>query len=425
MLLFMLLFVGSFTTSNAYTTVNSAIQLSPDEMTQVVVSIHADNKFSGDVISGITETFNRWSRLYAQIEGFSAQNILFFRPQYQDRIGWTLVNGTAGTFPYGYLNSDNRYDSIINNQAYSYIYLAAFTNWTLNNSGEPTGTVRGNLAYWYISLSAPATYNQVSGVVQAYNYDSNNQTMQVTVGPSTGGSAYAIYVPGLVALSQTHVIYANTQLYGRNSYFLSNYLSLHNSGEAPPAPTPTPGGGGGDSPGGGSLDLTETNGKIDDVKEEVTQQGEAIVNQLSGDKAEIIESQQQSTEAITGSIDDAFDPDTSKIDSGDIDLSINDFEIDEQTDPTSNFFTWLLEQIQDILTTDGDETLEFDFLDEHYILNSSDFSGPEGALKTFLVAYFTFAVGFLTALDIRKIIEQFKNGNIEAIASDDINANIV
>lgn len=288
-LLFFMVFVTCSNNCKAYTIVNSSLQLSSGEMTEIIDTINLSNYFSGEMINTVTQTFNRWSRLYNQTSTYSKNNILFFKQyNYSNSLAWTLSNATVGDLPYLYLGNSNNY-ALRDTTTYAQISFNSFNGWLTNSSGEITGASTGAIPSWYIQLSSPSSYSQMNTTNTGISmYSSGTTNTGFTISLTPGGNSYMITIPNLVALTQTYIVYSYTANYGRDTYFLGNYLILTDeTSSTTPTPTPTTTGEGGGS--GGSTDLTQTNQKIDDVKNEIQTQGQAIVEKIPS-SGEIIQS---------------------------------------------------------------------------------------------------------------------------------------
>lgn len=407
-LLYLLLFFMAFVTySNnckAYTSIQDP-ELTLEEFKAVLNELEF-TQISGDTnIQNMKETYNRWVRvMLTSGYEFQLSNIVFYKSSTQNTLYWTLNNGTVGNLPYLYLSNNSNGTGTIQ-ATLPNIYLGNFLNWTYNNSGDITGANSSNLTYYYIPTSNFFSTYQGTGRPNVYTSNENS---------INNNEIYLKYA--VTFFKPLSSVYARQSQYGPKTYFLSHILDLDRTinPTITPTPTTTPTQSGGE---GENVDLTQTNQKIDDVKNAV----DNIKNS--------VDTVNQSVEEVGGKIDtldttitDTFDSDTNNIDTTDISLETEQYEID---DPTENFFTWLLEQIQNVLTTNEISTITVEIFDDTFTIRSDFFVIDDGVLKTFLVAYYTFIVGYFTIKDIRKIVENFKNGNIEAIGKDDINANIV
>lgn len=156
-----------------------------------------------------------------------------------------------------------------------------------------------------------------------------------------------------------------------------------------------------------------------------------IQNQISGDTQKVIENQNQNTQTIVNAIsgevniinnsltDTTVDTDIS----GELSSMINSADID---DPTSNFFSWLLDQLQLVFTTTTEQTIEFDFLTKHIVISTNDFIIPDSDLKTFLSLSFTAWFGFSIIKKIHYIVYAVKCVKInDAMKQVEFNPNLL
>lgn len=98
----------------------------------------------------------------------------------------------------------------------------------------------------------------------------------------------------------------------------------------------------------------------------------------------------------------------------------------EVNDPTSDFFTWIFEQIENVFTNTTPQVFEFSlFSGTTYKINSNDVKTPNSPLKTFVALSISFSIFYYILQDVRKIVNKVKEGQIESLAQEDITANMV
>lgn len=186
-------------------------------------------------------------------------------------------------------------------------------------------------------------------------------------------------------------------------YILKNYNKTTSGGGE------TGGEGGGETggeTGGGSSDtdkiIGEIKGEVVEIKDDVATIKDKI---LTKEKLqEILEKE----------------PTTSKDDFEDSFPSV------EVNDPTSDFFTWIFEQIENVFTNTTPQVFEFSlFSGTTYKINSNDVKTPNSPLKTFVALSISFSIFYYILQDVRKIVNKVKEGQIESLAQEDITANMV
>lgn len=94
-------------------------------------------------------------------------------------------------------------------------------------------------------------------------------------------------------------------------------------------------------------------------------------------------------------------------------------------DPTSDFFTWLFEQLQSCFSVNTAQYLSFTIFDKTFTVNSDDyiinipiFNSVIGVGSSIFIFYAIFQ-------DIRREIEKVKEGKFNSIANEDITANMM
>lgn len=95
-------------------------------------------------------------------------------------------------------------------------------------------------------------------------------------------------------------------------------------------------------------------------------------------------------------------------------------------DQSINFFSFLLENIEEVFLNDSESSLVLPVINEkEIVLNTIDFNVLPDSFKNLLTGYQWAWVCIFIMKDLRKEFENLKNGDFEKIASDDINANLV
>lgn len=117
------------------------------------------------------------------------------------------------------------------------------------------------------------------------------------------------------------------------------------------------------------------------------------------------------------------DSDTSNLDDSASGILNNDkYDIN---DPTVGLINSCVNGVKNVLTTTNNEPLQVKIRNNTFNISPSVFILPDGIIKSFLIAFYSYYVGRSIILDIRKMINKFKDGNIEDIGKDDISANMV
>lgn len=156
----------------------------------------------------------------------------------------------------------------------------------------------------------------------------------------------------------------------------------------------------------------------------LTTQEEDIINEDSNKDLlhNINSSQKETTNAINNLEDNLLDdtiPDDNQ-------FSLPSVEVN---DLTSDFFTTLFNNLYNAITNANDTTINITLFSHTYSISSSQFNFLNDsrftALSTFLQASWYGSIGFYVIYDIRKMIDKIKEGNIENISNDDIQANSV
>lgn len=148
--------------------------------------------------------------------------------------------------------------------------------------------------------------------------------------------------------------------------------------------------------------------------------GDSIIGFGSGDYTA-----KDNTIAVTGAIQEQTDTITDLLtSSGDASLVVLP-SYDFSGDISTNFFTFILNNIEDVFLETDEASIVLPILGSNVELSSEDFNVLPSALVPILGGYHWFWVCLMILKDIRKMFEHLKSGEFEKIASDDINANLV
>lgn len=277
-----------------------------------------DLMFYWPVYSNTSSGFGASNTITIFINNTSSPFVGNFIPNaefYSNEVSYTGGYKTFYRFSSFSYDGNNNKTGINNQQPNNNCFVLSENNVTVNNYGNtPNVYMRYLIDNFYVN-----TDGSIYSTLMAY-LTFNNETEY----------------NHLISYKWYYKIPTSTSI--QNSYNmgrLNRYINL-GSGETP-TPTPTgtgvPGPTGTGSPSGG------------------------------GDLSNI----ENTTEHISNTLDDAFNSDTSTIDSGDINFNTEDYEMN---DITENFFTWLLSQVQNILTTNEVVTYSIDLYDNTYSIRS-------------------------------------------------------
>lgn len=104
----------------------------------------------------------------------------------------------------------------------------------------------------------------------------------------------------------------------------------------------------------------------------------------------------------------------------------DNFPTVEVDDPSEDFFSWIFNQIENVFLSTSPEVFEFSlYTGNVYRINSNDIKVPDGIIKTLIGLSCDFSICYWIMKDVRKVINKIKEGNIEALADEDITANMV
>lgn len=104
----------------------------------------------------------------------------------------------------------------------------------------------------------------------------------------------------------------------------------------------------------------------------------------------------------------------------------NNFPEVEIDDPSEDFFSWVFDNIENIFVSTSEQEFSFSlYTNTTYTINSSMVYVPNGVVKTLIGLFCDFGICYWIIRDVRKVINKIKEGSIEAIADEDITANMV
>lgn len=283
-LLFFMVFVSFSNTCKAVTL--DDYQLTDDIMNDIVIRVKLNDFYSGDYIPLLTNQFNTMMRtirargdghlvtlsdcvFYGGVGNNTSQQVLQV-----SFMNWRDLDEDQRAFyetnyqPYINLNSANQGITITGS-----ITIQNWMSWTYDSNNSITGVNATAYPHWTL------TQNNFTYVT------TNVQVGQVTYDKIHSGD---FAINKIVILDQNrfdgedYVLFASrTTNWGYGFYIYSNVIYLDNYSTITPTPTPTGSGGGGTV--GGSTDLTNTNNKIDEVKNTIISTIGGVEENESGD----------------------------------------------------------------------------------------------------------------------------------------------
>lgn len=241
--------------------------------------------------------------------------------------------------------------------------------------------------------------------------DTFNQDLGAVFSETGNGHSVNLQLTSLSTLHGTNNYYID-MYYGDSIIYTSDTFSISYSGG---------GSSGGSTSGdtsGSTIDLTDTNNKIDNVANKVEQ----VAQSISGNTEAIKEQTQaiiSGNQAIIGALTDTTPPASGEI-------TIDDLPSIEVEDVSQEFFSWLLVKVKEVLDYNGVSILTIPIYNQNFEIRSDVFSLPNGVLKTFIQAGWYFIVGVPFLKFIRHFIEKIKGGNIPgADEKDDLLGNVL
>lgn len=158
------------------------------------------------------------------------------------------------------------------------------------------------------------------------------------------------------------------------------------------------------------IDLSNVENKLGDINTSIIDVG----NKTNQNLDEIKQAIQKNNDLITQ------EPDISENDFKD---SFPDVEID---DPSEDFFSWIFENIQNVFLNTEEQKFEIKlYTDNVYTISTNQIKVPDGTVKSLIGLSCDFGICYWILKDVRKTINKVKVANIEALAEDDITANMV
>lgn len=103
----------------------------------------------------------------------------------------------------------------------------------------------------------------------------------------------------------------------------------------------------------------------------------------------------------------------------DMPMNILEFESGDKLGQTEEFFTWLLNQLRDVINDTNNVTLDIPIYNTHNIVSSNFFVLPQGALRTFITGAWWFVVGIPFIKYLRSVLMTIRSGKVPI--SDDKN----
>lgn len=343
LLLFMLLFVSSYTVCRAED--ERYIQLSISQVQSIVTELNMGNYYSGDYLYSWQNTFNQWMRTQEAQTDFdwTNYNILFYVGSGHQFISWTPVLRQSGQSS---INPDLYIETLNSNS--TVLYIRGFNGWNRDANNNITGTNYKSYYRYYIQNN---NVNQVNyTIVSATNYTNLViPTNSIDITRNSVGE-YDCFIDRIL-LWEPHQFKGQVQrIAGRNtdiptgySYFWLTHSLGTGSGDPVPTSTPTPVPTGG----GGFTDLTETNNLIGEVKDSIDDLEDTLTAVPSGD-------------------------DFGTVTSGDIIDSLG-FQLME--DPYDNFWYFFVTNLR-IALLDSVRVYEIDFLGNHYYIDLDEIGFP-------------------------------------------------
>lgn len=166
---------------------------------------------------------------------------------------------------------------------------------------------------------------------------------------------------------------------------------------------------GGDA-GGSNVDLGNIENTLGEINTSIIEVGSQTNENLQDIEQAIQETNQLITEEPTTS-EDEFS---------------QSFPTVEIEDPSEDFFTWIFENIEDIFLSTEEQVFEFNlYTDTVYTISTEQIKVTDSELKTLVGLSIDFGICYWILKDVRKTINKVKEGNIEALADEDITANMV
>lgn len=308
---------------------------------------------------------------------------------------------------------------VLSNNTFSseldYLYYETKTNNTDKNSIGVCGwdgAERKSLPALKIVINY-GTSIQSSSIID-FNLYSNSVT--TTDFPEVEGAK--VDIKSFLGLSPVQTIYYKP--YGADKpepYFLANTIDLRkNLPEIPDTPesgdTEESGdtGGGTTTPSGDNGSGTTTDEKLDNINQNLNN----IENVIASGNQEIV--------GEIGEVKDFL--------SGDATITDNEllekFPEVEIEDPSEDFFSWIFSQIENVFLSTEPQSFEFSlFTENKYSVSSEQIKVPDNAIKTLVGLSTAFGIFYWILKDVRKTINKIKEGSIEALATEDITADMV
>ena len=278
LLLFIILFEFLCGSCNAYTIDNTGnMQLRSGEVQQIIDRINLTT-YNADITT-TTNTLNAWLNQNGSGDFDTRTNLFFFKHySYTNRLYWVISTGGITNGDDVYFGNSNQ-GALSNNVNYANIPMNYLDDWILNGNGEKIGVTTKSMRFYYINPNYPTiVQTELGSNVPISMYQPSGTdfyTFQVSGDPPT------LYLPNALVVNGTQTFCGNVSGFGFLTYYqVSNRVVFTNESIVTPTPTPTPT----DTPSGesvsGSVDLTPVISSIDDVKDEITTQGEAIQEYL-------------------------------------------------------------------------------------------------------------------------------------------------
>lgn len=337
--------------------------------------------YSGDLakeyakINAINNWISSWNDRY--VKKANINTLVFYKQHNGSNLCWILQSNYDEPSFRPYLNA-----SVSTSYGSGYGSWSYFGNWNYNNDGSIKGVSYNSATQYYMNPSTNAI-NSTSGSTSAtvdWIISGDSEGRPIIILP------YGVYIDTIHNLESDKWIYnqiyynLGTNYYGYTQYFCSFGYPLTTDTDIPDI-TPTPTGTSTPVPtGGGSTDLSETNQKLDNIEN-------ALTNTPSGD-------------------------DFISVSSGDM-LSALDLPAIE--DPTANFWLSITDGLTTALTCPNNTSIEIPFIGASFTANSSDFELPDGDLKRLIRMACVVGFVIIEYKLIRKIIAYFSSGVFKQI----------
>lgn len=334
---------------------------------------------------------------YYEAVSFSLSSINFSKVSRQSPPSNDSIS-LIGTPPTTGFNTNS--NKIITSSAFNYFDLLGATNRDLN------------LLPWYFANARVGQYYYNDNISFQLLDNNNNFVLYLNAQNKTlnnnGGYQYQLEIP-YISWNNNNIINGNYYKVAyndnNNNFFVSDPFIIswsrdtsndaniiNNSGDST-----------------GYIDLTSTNNKIDLVNSSIVKQTQAII---SGDK-EIRDAIINKSDAVISGEFAILGALTDTTFSGDI--SLQDLPQVEIDDPSDDFFSWLLANIEDFFIDFDNTTLVIPIYNENFEIDSDIFVLNVEPLASFISIGWWFICGIPLLKWVRHTIETIRSGNIPQV----------